>query len=513
VPRSKLTPSFLGALKQYVTSGGGLIIVGGDKSFGLGGYGGSQLDDLSPLKSVPPQTEKKRLTNAIVLVIDKSGSMLESNKMDHTKRAAMTAVSALKDEDYMGMVAFDSNPFVILDLKEVRQAKLEMERRLLNLTPVGQTNLLPGLAFARIQLQRAPGSRKHLIVLSDGKIPLTDSTYVNEINNLRKDGITVSTIALGGDSDVPFMKLLAQYGKGVFYHVTDPSQLPRIFIEDIKVSTGEKTIKEQELFPVSQTVYGSRVINLPPYPQLKGFVETVKKESAELELEIRAGETPYPLQASWRVEKGAVISFASDASGRWSGPWISWENFTKFWTTAIERVRAVNLKTDSGVDFDLNSSVEGNTLKLDLAIFDPELSRKSVGGISAVVATPSGKTANVVFTESAPGRFVGEIKDAAPGNYRTDVRYKDTKFPPVLFSVNSELFGERRGEPINLPLLSQLAQRTDGKVNPEPNELTLRILNVKKSVNLTPYLLALAFVLIIVEALIRERRSQTGTNA
>lgn len=507
VPRAKLSTSFLNQLKSYVSSGGGLIISGGDKSFGLGGYAGSSLEELSPLKSVPPQTEKKRLKNAIVLVVDKSGSMLESSKMDYTKRAAMTAVSALKDEDYMGIVAFDSNPFVILDLKEVRTAKLEMERRLLNLTPVGQTNLLPGLAFARIQLQRAPGTRKHLIVLSDGKIPLTDSTYVNEINNLRKDGITVSTIALGGDADVPFMKLLAQYGKGVFYHVNDPSQLPRIFVEDIKVSTGEKTIKEQELFPVSQTVYGSRVINLSPYPQLKGFVETVKKEGAELELEISAGETPYPLQASWRVEKGAVIAFASDSSGRWSGPWISWENFTKFWTTAVERVRAVNLKTDSGVDFDLNSSVEGDTLKLDLAIFDPDLSRKSAGSVSAAVTTPSGKSVGVVFNETAPGRFTGEIRDAAPGNYRTEIRYRDTKFPPILFSVDSELFGERRGEPINLPLLSQLAQRTGGKVNPGAEDITLRTLKVSKSLSLTPYLLSLAFVLIIVEALIRERRS------
>ena len=506
VPKAKLSGAFLSALKSYVNSGGGLIISGGDKSFGLGGYMGSVLEELSPLKSVPPQTEKKRLTNAIVLVIDKSGSMLENGKMESTKRAAMTAVSALKDEDFMGIVAFDSNPFVILDVKPVKQARLEMERRLLNLTPVGQTNLLPGMAFARIQLQRAPGSRKHLIVLSDGKIPLTDSSYVNEINNLRKDGITVSTVALGGDADVPFMKLLAQYGKGVFYHVNDPSQLPKIFVEDIKVSTGEKTIKEQESFPVAQTVFGSRVINLAPYPSLKGFVETVKKEGAELELEIRSAETAYPLQASWRSGQGAVIGFASDASGRWSSPWISWESFTKFWTTSIERVKAANLKSDAGIDFDLNSSVEGDTLKLDLAIFDPELSRKPVSTVSAVVGLPSGQNANVVFNASAPGRFIAEIKDASPGNYRAEVRYKETKFPPIIFTVSSELFGERQGEPINLALLSELAQLTSGKINPTVEDLASRKISLKENFRLAPYLLSLALVLIIIEALIRERR-------
>ena len=62
------------ALQNYVRSGGGLIAVGGDHAFTVGGYRHSPLEDMLPVISESHSTKPKPKL-AMVLVLDISGSM------------------------------------------------------------------------------------------------------------------------------------------------------------------------------------------------------------------------------------------------------------------------------------------------------------------------------------------------------------------------------------------------------------------------------------------------------
>jgi Ca-activated chloride channel family protein len=116
---------------------------------------------------------------------------------------------------------------------------MDSNTRLDNLKAVGQTELFPALALARTQLEKLNVKKKHILVLSDGKI----SNSINCLDEIKKhiaSGGTLSTIALGRDADFPFMEVLSKIGQGSFYKTEAPKKLPKIFLDDVNSFVGNK---------------------------------------------------------------------------------------------------------------------------------------------------------------------------------------------------------------------------------------------------------------------------------
>src|SRR5262249_40279596 len=74
VPRAALTDGQLQQLDAFVRGGGGLMMAGGPSSFGSGGWAGSRLEALLPVR-LEVSERLDEATLALALVIDKSGSM------------------------------------------------------------------------------------------------------------------------------------------------------------------------------------------------------------------------------------------------------------------------------------------------------------------------------------------------------------------------------------------------------------------------------------------------------
>jgi uncharacterized membrane protein len=504
VAKRQLPKEFLPQLKEFVGGGGGLLLIGGDRSFGLGGYIKTELEEISPLRFVPPQTTKKRLNTGVVLVLDKSRSMIRQGKIDAAKNAALTSIRALKDDDYVSVIGFDATPFVVIRLKPVKEVKDMAERRLRNLQAAGGTNLLPALQQARNSLERAQVSRKHIIVLSDGNFPLAGNAYVQEIERLRSAGVTVSSVALGSESDVQFMKMLSKYGKGAFYHTLDPTKLPDIFLRDIKVTTGEKTMKENESFPLRIGPSGLRSIQMRRFPVVTGFVETRPKTDAFVELTTYKEERNHPILASWNYKKGPVIAFTSDANGRWSFEWLKWKGFTRFWSQITTSLKTKSSSKKGSLDFDMRYTVSGKTIKLDLAVYDDTLVDRAPPKISAQIIEPGGELRIVSFSPSKKGRFEAELDSARPGDYRINIQYGKTKMPPLAITLRGDLFGEQPGRGINVAALGDAAFVSKGSINPAPDQISGVQRITEKSEPLFPPLAVVLFFIIIFEALIRE---------
>lgn len=503
--KQQVPGKFLAQLDEFVKAGGGLLLVGGDCSYGLGGYIDTKLEEMSPLKFVPPQTEKRRLTNAVVLVIDKSGSMAEDGKIESAKRAALASIQSLKDEDFIGVIGFDAGPFVIIEVQPVSKAKVDAAYRLQNLTAAGKTNLLPALATARQRLQKAGTSRKHIIVLSDGKFPLSSEAYISEINNLRNEGISVSAVALGIEADIPFMKILSKYGKGAFYHTLDASQLPQIFIEDIKVAAGEKTLQEGLELQVAVGPAGVRSTTVDDYPPIRGFVETLPKRGSELELITKKEDHVFPLLASWTYGAGKVVAFTSDANGRWSLPWLRWKEFSKFWSQIIETVKDRSGTQSGDIDFDLRYSVDRKSVVFDLAVYDEKLRTESAPRVTAEIIEPGGEQRNISFQMSKKGRFEARLDNARPGDYRLQLAYGKLKLPALAVSLAGDLFGELPGRGLNVPLLENLAFLSGGRINPQPQDVEGSKRLSENQEHLLIPLVILAFFFILLESFVRER--------
>lgn len=465
VARAQLRDGLPAEVERFVRGGGGFLMVGGNRSFGLGGYLRTPIEEILPVEMVPPQTVKKRLNVAVALVLDKSRSMAFGDRIEYAKEAARETVRNLKNDDYLTVIGFDSAPFVVVKLGQLAQIRNEALERVERLFPANKTNMLPAIDEARRALTRADAGRKHMIILTDGRIPDEGPYYAEIVRQMRLLGITVSTVLVGGESDTGMLNQMAELGGGAYYQVADPASLPRIFISDIKVSTGERSLKEAEEYLV-RAAPGLSSTAITSYPPLRGYVETKPREKANLELVTMVDDKAQPLLASWRVGAGRVTAFTSDVSGRWSNYWIRWSKFQSFWSDVLRTIRPANDKAED-IEFDLRTFYAHGLLNIDLSIFN-----ENVGGaVVAALTLPDGANREIDLAALSRGRFKGQLGGALPGRYELRARIGERRLSPVAFYLSGELFGERKGRGFNMPLLTTLASGTGGAINPRPEDL------------------------------------------
>jgi len=195
-------------IESYVHDlGGGFVMIGGENSFGSGGYYKTPIGEVLPVKMVP---ERKKQSLSIALAIDRSGSMAAPSgryvKLDLAKEAAVSVVEFLTGKDQIGVIAFDAEAQEIVRLEKVR-AKGKIEDKIGTIRAGGGTDMYPALEIAYKRLLNADTQLKHVILVSDGKSQRADDAYAL-VGEMARDKITVSTIAIGGDADREVMQLL-----------------------------------------------------------------------------------------------------------------------------------------------------------------------------------------------------------------------------------------------------------------------------------------------------------------
>lgn len=507
IPLVNLHPSTTKLLDDFVAQGGGLIMIGGGSSFGLGGYHGTTIAKILPVEPLPPQTEQRRLNTAVALLLDKSTSMQDDSRIEFTREAAKEVVRNLKNDDYISIVGFATAPFMVLRLTKVAEARNVAISRIDRIVAVGNTNLLPALDEARRALERAPAARKHMIILTDGKLPGDGGYFVEMIKQLRLLGVSTSTVLVGAEVDDGLLKAMAEYGGGAFYHTLDPRSLPQIFLRDVKVATGEMTIQEKATYQVRAGGGTLRSTSLQDFPALQGYVKTKIKAGANLELIVQGATKSEPLLASWQYGKGRSIAFTSDVSGRWSSAWVGWSKFHQFWTELISSLRPRGDSKGGDINFDLRTFWEHGAIVLDLALF----SETDIDTLKAKIVGPDQRAGEVVFEEVSRGRFKANWPTTLPGKYEVQPFLGDSGLTPVAFHLSGDHFGEIKGKGFNLPMLNWLAQISGGKINPGVAELKRELLPEVQKKYISNWLMLAALSLFLLEIICRRSLSFMAT--
>src|SRR5216683_167691 len=109
----KMTKKQMENIRDYVREqGGGLVMLGGEESFGLGGYYRTPIEEALPVTmEVKQKIEIPSL--AVVLSIDRSGSMAMTTdekvtKLDIAKEAAHLVVDLLDERNEVGVMSWDT---------------------------------------------------------------------------------------------------------------------------------------------------------------------------------------------------------------------------------------------------------------------------------------------------------------------------------------------------------------------------------------------------------------------
>ena len=194
VPANRLTEKQMDLVRTYVQDlGGGFMMLGGENSFGLGGYYKTPIEEILPVRT---DSEKKKETPslAIVLVIDKSGSM-GGIKIELAKRGLHGHRLNFSDSVIKsGVIAFDGSPFWIAEMHDASD-KQYLSSQIGSIVAGGGTNLYPALEQAYFALTETTAKLKHVIVLSDGHS--TPGDWYGIANSMYSENITISTVGIG----------------------------------------------------------------------------------------------------------------------------------------------------------------------------------------------------------------------------------------------------------------------------------------------------------------------------
>lgn len=331
VPATAMSTRQMSLLESYVSDfGGGLAMFGSENSYGLGGYYRTPVEEALPLVS-RYEKEKQKPSLAMVLVIDKSGSM-EGENIELARASAKAAAELLGAQDQIAVIGFDDQPQVILGMTSAAD-KGTVLNAIDSLQASGGTDAYPGMVKGRELLQNAVAKVKHMIVLSDGQTP--DADFSGLVRDMRAQAMTVSSVSLGEGAAVDVMKQIAEEGGGRYYETTEPANLPQIFTKET-MQASRSAIKED--------LYGSVVVGDHPVlagyeksqlPYVLGYVMTQPKPTATLLL---AAETGDPLLAIRRHGLGTGLCWTSDLTEKWGGEWLGWANGGAFWAQVFRGI-------------------------------------------------------------------------------------------------------------------------------------------------------------------------------
>lgn len=489
VPGTKITEQQMVLLEKAVKEfGRGFVMLGGEESFGLGGYFKTPIEKLLPV-NMDIKGKKQMPSLGLVIVIDRSGSM-SGGKLTLAKEAAARSVELLRDEDTLGFIAFDDRPWVIVETAPLKNKKKAIEK-IRSVSVGGGTNIYPSLAMAYQQLTDLKLQRKHIILLTDGQ-SAADGDYESLIADGKKHNITLSTVALGTDADRNLLEDLAGQGSGRFYEVTDASVIPSILSRET-VMTTRTYIEDHPFYPAVQPYPEWTSLFQQGIPKMNAYIAVTAKNRADVPLR---SEKKDPILAQWQYGLGTTLAFTSDMTGKWSGDWAKWKNWGPFLNQMV--TKSLPKYESEPFSFTLDKEADNTVVhvKTEASQFLPtEVSIVSQNG--TVIDTNSKPTApgelEVLFPYK-PGMYFLRMKQATETG-------ADKVFQTG-FSVPYS--SEYLLKPTNKELLKKLAAVSGGKELTTPKEAFRPLKQqARKSTPITEPLLIAAFLLLLLEIFIR----------
>ncbi len=429
VPRIRLSDKQLAALQVYVRDlGKGLVMVGGEDSFGAGGYQKTPLEESLPV-DMGVRDRQKQPDIALVVVIDKSGSMAACHcntfnrgtgssiagvqKVDIGKEAILRAAAAMTDRDELGVVAFNEAAHWVVKTQPLGSVG-DLQGQLATIKADGQTNIYSGLDEAVKSLEGVTATRRHIILLTDGWS--TSGQYDEILKKMKADGITLSTVGAGGGAN-PFLEQLATQGGGRFYAAPDPASIPDIFLKETQQVSGQQII-EEPFFPI-QTSSSPILRGLDQgLPRLLGYNGTTAKSAAQTVLVTSRDD---PLLAQWQYGLGRSVAWTSDSTGRWAANWLAWPGFDKFFSQLVSWTFPGD-ETD-GIEATFQTK-DGRT-SLHIQSVQADGSPRDFYQTSAVLVGPDLEPHDVALPQVAPGEYEATLGEVDPGAYA--IRVTQTK--------------------------------------------------------------------------------------
>lgn len=394
-------------------TGMGLLMTGGERSFGAGGYYASPLEPVLPV-SLELRNERRKLSLAIVVAMDRSGSMSMpvaggQTKMELAGAAAGSVVEMLTSFDEFGAIAIDTAPHTIVPLTPVEdpQAISSTVRRVQSMG--GGIYVFTALRASVEMLERATAGTRHIILFADAADAEEPGEYRRLLTAASAAGITVSVVGLGTDrdADAAFLRSVATIGGGRSYFTTDARLLPQIFTQDTYSVARGAFLKD----PVMPSLTGAlnSLLGVPfaePVP-IGGYNPSYLKPGAMLGAST-IDEFNAPLVAHWQAGLGRTAIYAGEVDGQYTGSIAQWNQYPELLTGLARSVLRRERESSSAVAV---QRIEGSVARIEL-FTDPQrplTTNPNVRVVREASRTGEVRAESYSFRVTAPDRLVAEV--------------------------------------------------------------------------------------------------------
>jgi uncharacterized membrane protein len=412
VPATRLTNRSMVALESYVRDlGGGLVAIGGPEAYGPGGYFQTPLESVLPVEMrIHDQERMPQLT--LVYLIDQSGSMAMTGpsgvqNIELAKEAVIRSIDFLTPNDRAGIASFDSSAYWVAPMQTVHNREV-MQNMAASLHASGGTDILAGLNLIAETIINEPSEYKHIILLTDGGVAPTG--LIETSRALYEDhGVTTSVIAIG-THPVNFLEIMARVGNGNYHEAHSISNIPTIFAQETVLAT-RSYIMEQTFVP-TVTRTNSIIDGITSAPPLLGYIGTTPKQTAQV---ILNGPEPFqdPILAAWQYGLGRSVAFTSDATGRWAQNWVTWGDFTRFWSQAI----SWTITEGTSNNLEMRVMMDNEQARLIVDARNDDGSFLNDLDLQAALVDPSMAADNITLRQTAPGRYEVTFTPSEEGAY------------------------------------------------------------------------------------------------
>lgn len=436
VDATRLAPAQMTELARWVKEfGGGLVLIGGDSSFGPGGYKNTPLEQVSPV-DMDVKREKHLASLAIVIVNDKSGSMgmpVSGNreKMDLANEGSCEVLKILDPTDYAMVGAVDTevkwmwNGSGITRPVPMNNANKAAMMSLTRSCKAGgggiycETALLH--AYELVNDPHLDVMAKHVIMFADLQDSEQQENCVRMADqNFRLHGVTTSVIGMGTerDPDAQFQKDVAKAGHGRWAWADDVTRLPRLFAKEAFLVARRAFVENPK--GIAPTLYTSPLLEgflTTGVPKIYGYVGTTLKPRASLAM--HGAEPDDPLLAYWNIGLGKCVAYTSDSTARWGRDWVSWNGYAKFWSQIIKWAARTTINTG----LITTTTMDGNEGRVTVDAVDDQGKPLNNLQLKADVILPDATSSskNVQLEQIGPGRYQGKFTASQRGTYLVSV--------------------------------------------------------------------------------------------